>query len=114
MGAGLSRDRSCFINGDFKHHGSVKIRHQAEKGLVKVENQISYLVKARLAGFVLQAEEIRSTLSMLCVLRSSRAQSRRIRRRKKPFLALEEYVSGTIFLITAQPTKANPAKRSLH
>ena len=26
-----SRDRSGFINGDFKHHGSVKIRHQAEK-----------------------------------------------------------------------------------
>lgn len=37
-----------------------------EKNLVKLENQISYLVKARLAGFVLQVEEIRSTLSMLC------------------------------------------------
>ena len=37
-----------------------------KKDLVKVENQISYLVKARLAGFVLQVEEIRSTLSMLC------------------------------------------------
>ena len=70
MGAELgSRDRSCFINGDFKHHGSVKFRHQAGKGgrknIVKLENQISYLVKARLAGFVLQVEEIRSTLSML-------------------------------------------------
>ena len=36
-----------------------------EKNLIKLENQISYLVKARLAGFVLQVEEIRSTLSML-------------------------------------------------
>ena len=61
-----SRDRSCFINGDLKHHGSVKFRHQpchgGRENIVKVENQISYLVKVGLAGVVLQVEEIRSTL----------------------------------------------------
>ena len=77
-----------------------------KKVLVKVENQISYLVKARLAGFVLQVEEIRSTLSMLCAsfLKSSIKENRK----------REETVSGASFLITAQPTKANSAEERLH